>query len=104
MSFTDDVPKGAKNFTKLPQVDGVCALLNDPIRTGIKVRPRVVLCATRANDECTGSLDSPKTGATREIVQACKVPSSVTASGWHSIIQRHSFSVFHHRYRSVRGC
>jgi len=36
MSFTDDVPESARDFSKLPQVDRMCALLIDPNRTGIK--------------------------------------------------------------------
>jgi hypothetical protein len=37
MSFTDDVPESARDFSKLPQVDRMCALLIDPNRTGVKV-------------------------------------------------------------------
>lgn len=36
MSFTDDVPESARDFSKLPQVDRMCALLIDPTRTGVK--------------------------------------------------------------------
>ncbi|KAH9037060.1 hypothetical protein EDB85DRAFT_1861707 [Lactarius pseudohatsudake] len=36
MSFTDEVPESARDFSKLPQVDRMCALLVDPTRTGDK--------------------------------------------------------------------
>ncbi|KAI9442751.1 hypothetical protein H4582DRAFT_2073336 [Lactarius indigo] len=36
MSFTDEVPESARDFSKLPQVDRMCALLADPTRTGVK--------------------------------------------------------------------
>ena len=38
ISFADDVPESARDFSKLPQVERMCALLIDPSRTaGIKV-------------------------------------------------------------------
>ena len=38
ISFADDVPENARDFSKLPQVERMCALLIDPSRTsGIKV-------------------------------------------------------------------
>ncbi|KAI9453156.1 hypothetical protein BJY52DRAFT_1189808 [Lactarius psammicola] len=36
MSFTDEIPENARDFTKLPQVDRMCALLVDPNRRGIE--------------------------------------------------------------------
>ena len=37
MSFADDVPESDRDFSKLPQVERMCALLLDPSRTGVKV-------------------------------------------------------------------
>jgi hypothetical protein len=37
ISFADDVPENARDFSKLPQVERMCALLIDPSRTGVKV-------------------------------------------------------------------
>jgi hypothetical protein len=45
MSFADDVPENARDFSKLPQVDMMCALLINSSRTGIKVSPRTLFIA-----------------------------------------------------------
>lgn len=38
LSFSEDTPEKARDFTKLPQVDRMCALLMDSSRTGATVR------------------------------------------------------------------
>jgi hypothetical protein len=42
ISFADDVPENTRDFSKLPQVDRMCALLINLSRTVVKVSPRKV--------------------------------------------------------------
>ena len=45
MSFADDVPESDRDFSKLPQVERMCALLLDPSRTSVKVgSPNDIAC------------------------------------------------------------
>ncbi|KAH8997659.1 hypothetical protein EDB86DRAFT_892967 [Lactarius hatsudake] len=54
MSFTDEAPESPRDFSKLPQVDRMCALLVDPTRTGDKVGPPNGIACDTKSDETQG--------------------------------------------------